>query len=106
MTIFKKIIDKEIEAKIVYEDDAYMAFWDIKPEAKTHILIIPKKEIKNFHETKNTEDRNIIKWLFDICRYIIEKYNLTDCKFRLNSGKPHQEVMHIHLHLISNCELN
>ena len=46
-TIFKKIIDKEIPANIVYEDEEFLAFHDINPAAKVHVLVIPKKEIKN-----------------------------------------------------------
>ncbi len=53
-TIFKKIIDKEIPAKIVYEDDDFIAFEDIAPVAKVHVLVIPKKEIKNLDNA--TED--------------------------------------------------
>ena len=44
-TIFKKIIDREIPAKIVYEDDLCLAFEDINPRAPTHLIVIPKKEI-------------------------------------------------------------
>ena len=46
-TIFKKIIDKEIPATIIYEDEDFLAFNDINPSAKTHVLVIPKKEIKD-----------------------------------------------------------
>ena len=46
-TVFKKIIDKEIPANIVYEDDEFLAFHDINPAAKVHVLVIPKKEIKS-----------------------------------------------------------
>ena len=48
-TIFKKIIDGDIPAKIVYEDELCMAFRDVDPKAPTHILVIPKKEIKSTH---------------------------------------------------------
>jgi histidine triad (HIT) family protein len=44
-TIFKRIIDKEIPAQIVYEDDLCLAFRDVNPQAPTHVLLIPKKEI-------------------------------------------------------------
>ena len=47
-TIFKKIIDKEIPANIVYEDEEFLAFHDINPAAKVHGLVIPKKELKNW----------------------------------------------------------
>ena len=46
-TIFKKIIDREIPAKIVYEDDLCLAFEDINPQAPTHLVVIPKKEISS-----------------------------------------------------------
>ncbi len=46
-TIFKKIIDREIPANIVYEDEQCLAFRDVNPQAPTHILVIPKKEIVN-----------------------------------------------------------
>ena len=45
-TIFSKIINKEIEANIIYEDESVLAFEDVNPQAPIHILIIPKKEIK------------------------------------------------------------
>ena len=58
-TIFKKIIDKEIPADIVYEDDELLAFNDITPQAPIHILIIPKKEIKTLNHL-NREDEIIL----------------------------------------------
>lgn len=45
MTIFKRIIDREIKADVVFEDELCLAFWDVNPQAPTHILVIPKKEI-------------------------------------------------------------
>ena len=47
MTIFKKIIDKEIPANIVYEDELCIAFHDVNPQAPVHVLLIPKQEIEN-----------------------------------------------------------
>ena len=46
-TIFQRIIDKEIPAKIVHEDDLCLAFHDVAPQAPTHVLVIPKKELAN-----------------------------------------------------------
>ena len=51
-TIFKKIIDREIPATILYEDDLVLAFRDIKPQAPTHVLIVPKKPIPRIAEAK------------------------------------------------------
>ena len=67
-TIFKKIIDKEIPAKIIYEDDEFLAFNDINPVAKIHILVIPKKEIRNLDEA--TEDDLL---LLGKCQLVIAK---------------------------------
>ena len=59
MTIFQKIIDKEIPAKIVYEDEISLAFYDIAPQAPIHILIIPKKAIVNI-ATASQEDKELL----------------------------------------------
>ena len=61
-TIFKKIIDKEIPAHIVYEDELCLAFKDIKAQAPTHILVIPKKEIPSMADVKK-EDQNLLGYL-------------------------------------------
>ena len=46
-TIFKRIIDREIPAKIIYEDDLCLAFHDVSPQAPVHVLVIPKREISS-----------------------------------------------------------
>ena len=58
-TIFKKIIDGEIPADIVFEDDQCLAFRDINPQAPTHVLVIPKKEIASI-DTIADEDQSLI----------------------------------------------
>ena len=58
-TLFEKIIAREIPAKIVYEDDLVLAFHDIKPQAPTHILVIPKKPIPRIAEAK-PEDHKLL----------------------------------------------
>ena len=55
-TIFQKIIDKELPADIVYEDDSCLAFRDINPVAPVHILIIPKKKIEKLREASGIEE--------------------------------------------------
>ena len=63
-TIFSKIINKEISAEIVYEDDELLAFNDINPQAPVHILIIPKKEIKTLNHLK-PEDQEFKDYSLD-----------------------------------------
>ncbi len=100
--IFCKIVNKEMDAEIVYEDDTYLAFNDISPKMNTHILIIPKKHIERFHTAETDEDRNLVKWLFDVAWYLVDQKNLGGCNLTINSGSDHgQEVYHIHLHLMS-----
>ena len=65
-TIFSHIIDKTIPADIIYEDEDYLAFRDINPRMETHLLIIPKRPIHNFHEATTEKDRDCIKGLLDI----------------------------------------
>ena len=74
MTIFSKIIAKEIPASIVYEDDEYLVFKDINPKMTTHLLIIPKKEdIESFHSTA-VADRPLVKGLLDVAWKLIDQY--------------------------------
>jgi histidine triad (HIT) family protein len=69
MTIFKKIINKEIPADIVYEQDDIIVIKDINPEAKTHLLIIPKKEIPTINDIENI-DRELISEMFFVAKKV------------------------------------
>lgn len=101
-TIFKKIIDKEIPAKIVYEDDEFLAFHDINPAAKVHVLVIPKKEIKNLEDAKE-EDVLLLGRLQLTIAKIARDLGIAETGYRVitntnpDSG---QEVYHIHYHIL------
>jgi histidine triad (HIT) family protein len=100
-TIFKRIIDKEIPAKIVYEDDQAIAFHDVSPQAPTHILVIPKKEIRSLAEL-DPADAPLIGHLFTVVRKLAEEFQLSN-GFRtvINSGRDGgQSVDHLHIHLL------
>lgn len=101
-SIFKKIIDREIPAKIVYEDDLCLAFEDIDPRAPTHLLVIPKKEIVSV-DTVEPEDEIIIGHLFTAMRKIAAQLGLANgYRVITNCGRDAgQEVMHIHFHLLA-----
>lgn len=96
--IFCKIIKKEILSDIIYEDDFVIVFNDIKPVAKTHILIIPKKHISNFLDIKNNFD---FSKMIKVTQKIIKK-NKIDLGYKLifNGGK-YQEIPHLHWHLLA-----
>src|SRR5439155_7103461 len=101
-TLFEKIIAREVPATIVYEDDLVLAFRDIKPQAPTHILIIPKKVIPRIAEAK-PEDHQVLGHLLLKAAEVAKKEGLTQAGFRLvfNNG-PHagEAVPHLHCHII------
>ena len=106
-TIFKKIIDGEIPADIVYEDDVCLAFADINPQAPTHLLVIPKKEIARVDDICE-EDEAIIGRLFTAMRKIAAQLDLAD-GYRVvtnNGADAGQEVPHLHFHLLGGRKLS
>ena len=106
-TIFQKIIDKELPADIVYEDESCLAFKDINPVAPIHILIIPKKRIDKISDS-NTEDKELLGHLFLVAGNIARDLGIEDA-FRLvvNNGAGAQQTdFHLHVHLIAGREFN
>ena len=106
-TIFQKIIDKELPADIVYEDESCLAFKDINPVAPIHILIIPKKRIEKISDS-NTEDKELLGHLFLVAGNIARDHGIEDA-FRLvvnNGAGAQQTVFHLHVHLIAGREFN
>jgi histidine triad (HIT) family protein len=107
MTIFQKIIDKEIPADIVYEDDDVLAFRDIQPQAPVHILIIPKKAIVNI-ATATDKDCMILGKLLLAAGKIARQYNIADEGYRVVTNinqKGGQSVYHLHLHLLGGRQM-
>ena len=107
-TIFTKIINKEIPANIVYEDDDFLAFNDINPQAPVHILIIPKKEIKTVNDISSS-DATILGKLFLIAKKIAKQMSIDKDGYRLVMNCNEyggQSVYHIHLHLIGGRKLS
>ena len=104
--IFAKILRKEIPSEKIYEDDFIYAFKDIRPQDKTHILIIPKSKVCSFNDfIDNSEPNTIIRFMRSI-RKIVEMLEISD-GYRLitNIGDAGgQEVPHFHFHLISSTE--
>ncbi len=101
-TLFQKIIDREIPAKIEYEDDRCIVIHDIKPEAPVHLLIIPKKAIARLEEA-TAADEALLGHLLLIAGQLAR--NLALAKgFRIvvNNGPDAGEaVPHLHVHLLA-----
>ena len=101
-TLFKKIIDRELAADIVYEDDLCLAFRDINPQAPTHVLLVPKKEIPRLADAKPA-DQALLGHLLLAANKIARELGVADA-FRLvvNNGEDvGQSVFHLHLHILA-----
>jgi len=100
--LFCKIVDKKIPAEIVYEDKKIIAFKDINPKAKIHILIIPKKHIESLNFIQEI-DRKLMAELFFVIKKIAKNNNLDSYRLQINNGKKAgQEIDHLHIHILSN----
>src|SRR5438067_7280535 len=105
-TLFEKIIAREIPATIVYEDDLVLAFRDTKPQAPTHVLIIPKKPIPRIAEAA-AEDYKILGHLLLKAAEVAKNLGISQSGFRLvfNNGPAAGEaVPHMHCHIIGRSE--
>ncbi len=101
-TIFTKIIQREIPADIVYEDGLCLAFRDVNPQAPTHVLLIPKKEIPRLIDAK-PEDAALMGHLLLTANKIAQQLGVGDA-FRLavnNGADAGQSVFHLHLHILA-----
>jgi len=103
-TLFTRIINREIPADIVYEDDHVVAFRDISPQAPVHILIVPRAEISGVAEVPDTGDH---LYLLNAARVIAEAEGLTDgYRLVINQGEDGgQAVSHLHVHLLGGRKL-
>jgi histidine triad (HIT) family protein len=101
-SIFTRIINREIPATIVYEDEFVIAFNDINPLAPIHILIVPKKEIPTVNDV-TAEDEPMLGHLFSAAARIASDKNIAQSGYRLImncNADGGQEVFHLHLHLL------
>ena len=106
--IFNKIINKEIKADIVFENDKVIAFKDINPAAPIHLLIIPKKNIKTINDIQSN-DKELIGELFLVAKKVAKDYNIDKNGYRLIfncNDDAGQTVFHIHMHLLAGRKLS
>ena len=101
-TLFSKIISREIPATIVFENDAVLAFRDITPQAPVHILVIPKKPLRDITAASDA-DKMLLGELLFAAREIAVAEGLVEGGYRLviNNGEgAGQSVFHLHLHIL------
>jgi len=101
-TLFQKIIDREIPAKLAYEDDLCLAIHDINPQAPVHVLVIPKKPIARMTEA-TLADQAVLGHLLLTAAALAKKLGVAESGFRIviNNGRDGGEtVPHLHVHLL------
>ena len=106
-TIFQRIIDKEIPAKIVFEDDQCLAFHDIAGQAPTHVLVIPKRPIESVAALAD-EDADLVARIWLVIRDLAKQLKL-DGGYRVvvNCGRDGgQSVDHLHFHLLGGRQMS
>lgn len=106
-SIFTKIINREIPAAIVFENDKVIAFKDINPQAPVHILVVPKKEIATINDIKE-EDKELIGEIYLAIGKIAADFGIAKDGYRVIANCNEyggQEVFHIHFHLLGGEKL-
>lgn len=104
MCLFCKIVNKEIPANVVLENDEFIAFHDINPKAPVHILAIPKIHVESFNEVQPQTMADMTTFIQEVAR----KLNITESGYRVitnigeNGG---QEVKHLHFHILGGAKL-
>lgn len=100
-TIFAKIINKTIPAKIAYEDENYIAIHDIQPAAPTHILVIPKRAIATLNDL-SPADAGLVGGMFLTAQKVMRDLGHSDYRTVINCGAgAQQSVFHLHLHVLA-----
>ncbi len=101
MTIFEKIIARQIPAEIIWEDDDAVAFQDVNPQAPVHVLIVPKRVVLRLADAKD-EDRALLGKLLLVARDLGKKLELSNgYRVVINCGPDAGEsVPHLHVHLL------
>ncbi len=107
-TLFQKIADREIPARIIYEDDQVLAFHDVNPQAPVHVLIIPRKPIARIAQAA-AEDQSLLGHLLLKAAEVASRLGLGDSGYRLviNNGRDGGEtVPHLHCHILGRRPLS
>lgn len=105
-TVFSKIIDGELPAEKVYEDDLVLAIKDINPAAPVHLLIMPKKEFKDL-QAMSEADLPLVGHIVKVAQQLAKEFDVDD-GYRLitnNGAMAGQVIFHLHFHLIGGRRL-
>ncbi len=100
--IFCKIVNKELDAEVILEDNKVLAFHDINGRAPVHALVIPRQHVASLEEIGDLPDA-VTKRLFDASQEVAEQLGVAESGYavRINNGSDAgQEVFHLHLHVL------
>lgn len=100
--LFCKIINKEVDSEMVYEDEICTAFKDINPKARVHLLVVPRKHIPKISDIQEGDEK-IIGHLIKVAKELAEKNECNSYQLLFNVGREAgQIIFHTHLHLMGN----
>jgi histidine triad (HIT) family protein len=100
-TLFTKIVNRQISAKIAYEDDSYIVIHDIQPAAPVHLLVITKHAIPSLNDLK-PENAALVGGMFVVARNLMKEMGHADYRTVFNCGRGAQQtVFHLHLHVLA-----
>ena len=105
--LFQKIIDRQIPATIVYEDDQCLAFRDINPQAPTHVLVIPREHIESLNDATQ-RDEGVLGHLLRVSARVANDLGHEESGYRavINTGAgAGQSVFHLHVHVLGGREM-
>jgi histidine triad (HIT) family protein len=101
-SIFTRIINGEIPGQFVYQDEQVVAIRDIKPQAPVHILIIPRQPIMNVYEVTEAHSAIMAALMIAAAKIVAQEGLTNGFRLLINNGPDaHQEVMHLHMHLLA-----
>ena len=104
MCLFCKIVNKEIPANVILENDEFLAFHDINPKAPLHVLAIPKKHVDSFNEVSGATMDSMTKFIQEIAKEV--KIDKNGYRVITNIGdNGGQEVKHLHFHVLGGAKL-
>ncbi len=106
-SVFTKIINRELPAEIVYEDDEIIAFVPIRRQAPVHFLVVPKKEIHTINDMEE-KDTLLLGKLFWVAKKLAKEYGISETGYRLslnNNEDSGQSVFHLHMHVMGGKKL-
>ncbi len=105
MSLFTRIINRDLPAEIVYENEEVIVFMDIYPKSPGHTLVVPKLEVANFDELPVSVLHPLIEVVSQVAKGQMRAFGNKDYNLGLNNGTlAGQEVFHVHVHVIPRYE--